>query len=297
MSKELIQEQLELEEIIMEKQEIGLKRYLTQITDTINFEFKRTGKTFIIMLIVYFAIFSLNLLIYELQEAAGVELPEETINYIEGYFGFFGLLIIISTATFGGSIIAEDFQKQTGNLLFPKISKSRLLIGRVISRYALNAILIIFYYILVAIITNYKYGELPDTLIDSMGWALFYTFMLFTFVIFMSSINKSKSAAIIVSILLFLIGFNIIEMVLMVTRTGIEPLFIPTYYENIIEASLDMPDPRFEEVTFGPHGDNVEFKRWLTPSTAGAFIGMSLFSVLLLIAAFFFYKRRQSKNE
>ena len=60
MSKELIQEQLELEEIIMEKQEIGLKRYLTQITDTINFEFKRTGKTFIIMLIVYFAIFSLN---------------------------------------------------------------------------------------------------------------------------------------------------------------------------------------------------------------------------------------------
>jgi len=298
MSKELIQEQLELEEIIMEKQEIGIKRYLTQITDTINFEFKRTGKTFIIMLIVYFAIFSLNLLIYELQEAAGVELPEETINYIEGYFGFFGLLIIISTATFGGSIIAEDFQKQTGNLLFPKISKSRLLIGRVISRYALNAILIIFYYILVAIITNYKYGELPDTLIDSMGWALFYTFMLFTFVIFMSSINKSKSAAIIVSILLFLIGFNIIEMVLMVTRTGIEPLFIPTYYENIIEASLDMPDPRFEKVGFGPHGESdVEFKRWITPSTSGAFIGMSLFSVLLLIAAFFFYKRRQSKNE
>ncbi len=298
MSKELIQEQLELEEIIMEKQEIGLKRYLTQITDTINFEFKRSWKTFIIMLIVYFAIFSLSLLIYELQEAAGVELPEETINYIEGYFGFFGLLIIISTATFGGSIIAEDFQKQTGNLLFPKISKSRLLIGRVISRYALNAILIIFYYILVASITNYKYNELPDTLIDSMGWALFYTFMLFTFVIFMSSINKSKSAAIIVSILLFLIGFNIIEMVLMVTRTGIEPLFIPTYYENIIEASLDMPDPRFEEVTFGPHrADEVEFKRWLTPSTSGAFIGMSLFSVLLLIAAFFFYKRRQSKNE
>jgi len=299
MSKELLQEQLELEEIIMEKQEIGLKRYLTQITDTINFEFKRTWKTFIVLLIVYFAIFSLYLLIYELQKSAGVELPDEPIDYLGSYFGLFGILIVISTATFGGSIIAEDFQKQTGNLLFPKISKSRLLIGRVISRYALNAILIIFYYILVASITSLEYGELPDKLIDSMGWALFYTFMLFTFVIFMSSINKSKSAAIIVSILLFLIAFNIIEMVLLMTRTGIEPLFIPTYYENIITASLDMPDTRYEIDEFGDPDDksNPEFKRWLTPSTSGALIGMITFSVVLLTAAYLLYKRRQSKSE
>ena len=298
MSKELIQEQLELEEIIIEKQEIGLKRRITQITDTINFELKRTKKTFIVMLIVYFAIFLLNLLINELREAAGVELPDLAVNYIEGYFGFLGMLIIISTATFGGSIIAEDFQKQTGNLLFPKISKSRLLIGRVISRYALNAILIIFYYILVASITINKYGYIIDTFLDSMGWALLYTFMIFTFVIFMSSINKSKSAAIIVSILLLLIAFRIIESVLRFTGTGIEPLFIITYYESIITASLDMPDPRYVMDSFGPPGeDNPEFKRWLTPSISGALIGMALISVAFLIAAFIFYKRRQSKNE
>ncbi|MFW9899636.1 MAG: ABC transporter permease [Candidatus Thorarchaeota archaeon] len=298
MSTELIQEQLDLDQIITEKQTIGLKRYITQITDTINFEFKRTWKTFLIMLIVYLSIFLLNLLIYELEVAAGVELPEEPIDYIEGYFGFFGILIIISTATFGGGIIAEDFQKQTGNLLFPKISKSRLLIGRIISRYSLNSILIVFYYIIIGIITNYKYGEIPDTYINSMSWALLYTFMVFTFVIFMSSINKSKSAAIIISILLFLIAFNIIESILMVTKTGIEPLFIPTYYENIIEASLDMPDPRFEEVSFGsPREDNPAFKRWLTPSISGALSGMLLFSAVQLTIAYLFYKRRQSKNE
>ena len=298
MSTELIQEQLDLDQIITEKQTIGLKRYITQITDTINFEFKRTWKTFLIMIIVYLSIFLLNLLIYELEVAAGVELSEEPIDYIEGYFGFFGILIIISTATFGGGIIAEDFQKQTGNLLFPKISKSRLLIGRIISRYALNSILIVFYYIIIGITTNYKYGEIPDTYINSMSWALLYTFMVFTFVIFMSSINKSKSAAIIISIILFLIAFNIIETVLMVTRTGIEPLFIPTYYENIIEASLDMPDPRFEDISFGPPSeDNPEFKRWLTPSISAALIGMLLFSAVQLTAAYLFYKRRQSKNE
>ena len=298
MTEELIQEELEINQIIAEKQTIGIKRYFTQITDTINFEIKRTRITFIIMVFVYLGIFLLNLLLAELREAAGVELPEDSIEYIGDYFGFFGILIIISTATFGGGIIAEDFQKQTGNLLFPKISKSRLLIGRIISRYALNVILIVFYYIMVGIITYYKYQGLPDTYIISMGWALFYTFMVFTIVIFMSSINKSKSAAIIISVLLFLIAFGIIESILMFTRTGIEPLFLPTYYENIIEASLDMPDPRFETVSFGrPGSNNPEFKLWLTPSIPAAIIGMSFFSFLQLTAAYLLYKTRQSKNE
>ena len=298
MSTELMQEQLVTEQNNIEKKKIGMKRYVTQIIDTISFEIKRTWKTFVLLLIVYFAIFLLNFLIFEIREAQRVELPEETIDYIDNYFGFLGILIIISTATFGGGIIAEDFQKQTGNLLFPKISKNRLLIGRTISRYALNAILIVFYYIMVGIITNYEYEEIPDTYINSMGWALLYTFMVFTFVIFMSSINKSKATAIIISILLFIMVFNILNTILFFTRIEIEPLFIPTYYENIIQASLDMPEPRFEDEEFGrPGQDNPTFKRWITPSIYGALIGMLLFSALQLIGAYLLYKRRQSKNE
>jgi ABC-type transport system involved in multi-copper enzyme maturation permease subunit len=283
-----------------EKEKIGLKRHFTQIYDTITFELKRTWKSFIMLLIVYFGIFLLFVILNELEEVQAVEPPEKAIDYIGGYLGMLGLLIIISTSTLGAAIIVEDFQKQTGNLLFPKISKSRLLVGRIVSRYSLNAILIIFYYILVASITNYKYQEIPDTLRESMGWALLYTFMIFSFVIFMSSISKNKATAIIVSILLLLIAFNIINSILMFTKTGIEPLFLLTYYENIITASLDMPDPRYETVSFGRPDeteDQPEFKRWLTPSASGALTGMIIFSVLLLVAAFLLYKMRQSKNE
>ncbi|MFX1258205.1 MAG: ABC transporter permease [Promethearchaeota archaeon] len=299
MSIDQNQELLEHKQTIAEKKKVGLIRRITQIIDTIKFELTRNWKSFVLMLIVYFAVFLLHLIIYELEEANGVELPEESIDYITEYFDMLGFLIIISTATFGGAIIAEDFKKQTGNLLFPKISKTRLLIGRTISRYSLNATLIIFYYTLVASITNYKYDELPDTYIDSMGWALLYTFMIFTFIIFMSSINRSKASAIIISILFLLIVFNIIRTVLMFTRIEVEPLFLLTYYENIITASLDMPDPRYEEVSFGPRDeeDPVEFKRWLTPSESGALIGMFLFSIIFLIVALLIYKKRQSKNE
>ena len=95
-----------------------------------------------------------------------------------------------------------------------------------------------------------------------------------------------------------MIAFRIIESVLLFTGTGIEPLFIITYYENIITASLDMPDPRFEMDEFGRRGgDNPEFKRWLTPSIPGALLGMTLFSIIFLTVAYLFYKKRQNKNE
>ncbi|MFX0073423.1 MAG: ABC transporter permease [Candidatus Hermodarchaeota archaeon] len=300
MSESKVQEQIIIEREFEEKGKIGLRRDFTQIYDTIIFEIKRNWKSFVILLMVFFGIFLLTLILNEIQEAQEIEPPDEAIDYIEEYFGMIGLLIIVSTATLGASIIVEDFHKQTGNLLFPKISKSRLIIARVISHYALNAILIIFYYILVASITNYKYQEIPETLYDSLGWALLYTFMIFSFIVFMSSISRNKATAIIVSILLLLIAFNIINSILMFSRTGIEPWFILTYYENIITASLDMPDPRYEDVSFGPpdpNNDRPEFRRWLTPSTSGALSGMIFFSIIFLTAAYLIYKMRQSKNE
>ncbi len=299
MLTEKNQESLIVEKVINEKEKMGIERRITQIYDTIVFEIKRYGKSFLLLIVVYAAVFILFYAINEIEYAQGVEIPEEPIDYIISYLGMFSFLIIISTATLGGSIIAEDFNKQTGNLLFPKIDKSRLLIGRTVARYALNAILVIFYYILIAVVTNSIYGEVPEVLLDSLMWALLYLFMITTFVTLMSSINKSASAAMIISILFLLIVFRLIETILMVTGIEIEPLFLPTYYYNIIEASLDMPEDRFVEVLMpsSEEGQFVEFKQWITPSTTDALNGMLIFSSIFLLAAYLIYKRRQSKNE
>lgn len=299
MSNNQIEDDKIIEKTNFQKKKMGLDRHFTQIIDTIHFEFKRYYKITIILAIVFFLIFLLNLITNEIQEIQGVEVTEDSIDYISSYLNMLDLLIIISTVTYGGSIIAEDFQKQTGNLLFPKIKKSRLLIGRIISRYTLNATLVCFYYILVASITYYKYEEVPQVLFESMDWALLYTFMLFSFVIFMSSFNKSVASSIIISIIFLLMVFNMIINILVFTRITIEPLFIITYYENIITASLDMPDPRYEDVSRPSRreGQTVEFRRWLTPSKIDAILGMSLFSSLFLIVAYIFFRMRQSKSE
>ena len=149
-------EQIETEIMLIEKQKAGLRRDLTQIGDTITFEFKRNLKSFILMLLVFLGIFIIFLIVQELQYLQDVPLQEDPIDYIISYTGMFGFMVILSAAGFAGSIIAEDFHKQTGNLIFPKISKTRLLIGRVISRYGLNAICVTFYYILIGLMTFIK---------------------------------------------------------------------------------------------------------------------------------------------
>ncbi len=296
-------EQIETDIMLIEKQKAGVRRDFTQIFNTVTFEFKRFFKNFILMLLLFLGIFIIFLVVQELQALQDVPLPEDPIDYINSYMSMFGFMVILSAAGFAGSIIAEDFHRQTGNLIFPKISKTRLLIGRVISRYALNAICVCFYYILVGVITFIKYEEIPLVLWGSMGWALLYTFMIFSFVTLMSSIMKSTAISIIVSILFMLIVFNMISMILRFAGLETEPLFIPTYYEGIITASMAMPDPRYTEIRMptGPgnqgDGEFATFLLWITPTATAALIGILFFTAIFLGLAYFMYKRRQSKSE
>lgn len=294
------QELIMLKDIDADREKAGLKRNVSQIGNTITFEFKKNLRSFIIMLIIFTSVFFLLLLISELQLAQDVALPNDPIDYVDDYLTqFFGFLIIISASLFGGSIIVEDFKKQTGNLLFPKISKTRLLIGRLTSRYTLNAICVSVYYVLVGIVTLAKYGEIPINLWASLGWALLYTFIILTFVTFMSSVMRSTSATIIVSILFLLIVFNIITMILRFAGLTMEPLFILTYYEGIISGSLAMPNPRYADILMPTPGggDPVSFTMWLTPTEPAALIGMLIYASIFLFFAYLIYQRRQSKSE
>ena len=295
------QELIIVKDMDVDRKKVGLKRNISQIGNTIAFEFRKNLKNFIIMLIIFTSVFFLLLLISELQLAQDVALPSDPIDYVDDYLTeFFGFLIIISASLFGGSIIVEDFKKQTGNLLFPKISKTRLLIGRLTSRYTLNAICVSIYYVLAGIVTFAKYSEIPINLWASLGWALLYTFTILTFVTFMSSIMRSTSATIIVSILFLLIVFNIIIMILTFAGLTMEPLFILTYYGEIISGSLAMPNPRYAELPPMPTpggGAHVTFSAWLTPTEPAALIGMLIYASLFLVFAYLIYQRRQSKSE
>jgi len=281
-----------------QRTKIGTKRSYLQIEKTIKFEFLRNGAKFISMLIMSFLIFALFLIIEIIDENQGAAVPTDPAEYFEGYLFMVSFIILIVASTFGGSIIAEDFEKNTGNLLFPKITKDRLLFGRIVARYIYAAFAVTFYYVLVAITTFIKYDGIPKVVWGSLGWSLLYTFALLSFVTLFSSFMKRSSSATIYSILIVLIVFQLLTMILMVTGVTIEPFFMLTYYANIITSWFHMPEERFMEIPFhrGPEGISENtFYSWITPSATGAIIGMLVWSAICLGIAYIVFKRRQNK--
>ncbi len=277
------------------------KKTVMQVKQTIKFEFIRNRGKFLAMVITSLSLFALNLIIELISENQGALRTEDVIEYFTGYLGMLSLLILIIGTTFGGNMIAMDFEKHTGNLLFPKITKGRLMVGRVISRYVMAAASLFMYYLPTAIITYIYFGEIPGAVWESFGWAAYYQLMVLSFVIFFSSFMKRSSGASTLSLLILLIVFNLIQMLVTVAGVTAEPFFILTYFGNIITFSFNMPEVRSVIGPIGGHGPGgaaigEDVTNWLTPSRTGAAIGMGIYTVVLLGAAYFIYRRRQNKQ-
>lgn len=278
------------------KRKTPVKRKVRQVVDTIQFEWIRNLRKTLIVMAVLLAVGILNYASNAYQYSQGVSIPDDPVQYARGYLSFFKIFVNIIGAAFGGSLIATDFEKQTGNLLFPKISRDRLLLGRVVGNYALTAACVGAYYVLVAGFTMVTYeGTVPRELAWSFGWALLYTLAILSFVTFFSSFMRSTSFTLVVSLLLLLIVFDIVAS-LVSLLVGWEPLFILTYYANILTSAMDMPEERLlEQVVPISEGQTFSIRMWLTPSVTGALVGMLVYTSICLVGAYLLFKRRQAK--
>lgn len=276
----------------------SLRRGFTQVRDTIDFELLRSKRKFVYLLIFFASIFLLYLAISEISIAfLDTVIPDDPIDYIKSYLAMIGLLILVATTAFASSIIADDYSKKTANLLFPKITKIRLLSGRFIANSILAIVTVIFYYILIAVATFIKYDTIPSVILVSLLWALLYTIMLLAFVTFLSSFMNSSSTVVVTSLLFTMMVLLLIRNLLMVTGVTIEPFFIFTYYGDIISASLAMPADRFMEMSaHGPGVTDGLFYQWVTPAATEALIGIFSFTFIFLSSAYLLFRRRTNNQ-
>lgn len=273
-------------------------RIIRQIEKTIVFDAHRNLKKLISMAVINTSFIVLFLVLNILRDNP----PTEATDYVLSYLNFFSFLILITAILFGGSIIVEDFEKQTGNLLFPKIERSRLLVGRYIARLALGSISLAIYYAEIAILTYINYETVPVVMWESLGWAIYYFHLVLSFVVLMSALLNRIATAQVASLLFMLMVFQIVPQILMFTGSTIEPLFILTYYGNIITAWFNMPVDRFKDsnpfAQMGGSGGALDrtFRSWSTPSAEGMIFGVMIYSAILLVVAFLIYRRKQAKT-
>ena len=279
-----------------------LKRTFTQILDIIRFEVVRNLKKTLLILLIFMGIFSIFFAfnIYTFSNPNNV-LPDLPRQYIQGSFlSSIALMILILAILFGSSIIVEDFEHQTGNLIFPNVTKFRLMFSRVISGFVLGSVSLVAYYLLITLDVIYEYGlsYVPIELFYSLFWSLMYYFTLLSFTVLFSSFSKSTSLVIILLLVFVLVVLNVMSVLVAFAGYTGEPIYNITFFGNIITQLLTYPASRsvsqhLNYINVKIYQKELTFFHWLSPTPIEALIFMIGYSAIFLIVSYYLYERRQ----
>ena len=165
-------------------------------------------------------------------------------------------ITVLSGIFFGGDAISGEFQNKTGYFTLPNpIRRSSIYIGKWLSAFiAASIILLIFTAITLANAAYYFPGfTIPWQFVESFLFAWFYLVAVLGFTFFFSSLFKSSSYSILITAILFLFAFTLIQT-LIAALAQIEPWFILTYGSQIIGNVLATTYPLHITTTSGAFG-------------------------------------------
>jgi ABC-2 type transport system permease protein len=274
---------------------------LSAIYHTIIFEMKKQRKK-----LYFFTAITIIIAVltgYILQLFPEYPLSSTQAEFFSGGLTFISFITLFAACLFFSGIICSEFNKKTGFIVFPKINKYKLIIGKYFGNLILVVFIVaIFYFILGLFGFLYYGGPINIRIFYSFGFAVLYVIALSSFVTLFSSFMKNVNITIITTLVILLMGFNIADQIInLIFADAFEPLYSLAYLGNLITSVLlnPFPNPRYAEFSFGGMGPpgmgggDFSFGTWATPSI---FMGTTLLLVYIvacfLLAAILF-KRRQ----
>jgi len=197
------------------------------------------------------------------------------------------LVVILSGIFFGGDAISGEFQNKTGYFLVGNpLRRSSIYVGKWIA--ALTASLIILAIYAAIAIGNgiYYFGaNLPYQFGESLIFSVLYLIAVLGFTFFFSSLFKSSSMSILVTAILFLFAFSLIQVIVS-TLAQVEPWFIITYGSGIIGNVLTDPYPTTQTVRGGFRGDTSRVFAVSIPEGIAIMVGYFVVTAVLGLLLF-----------
>jgi len=272
---------------------------LSPIYHTLIFEMKKQKKKLYFFTVI--AILIAVLTGYILQLFPDFLLSATQAEFFSGGLNFISFITLFAACLFFSGIICSEFNKRTGFIVFPKINKYKLIIGKYLGNLILVVFIVAVFYLVLGLFGFLYYGgPINIRIFYSFGFAVLYVVALSSFVTLFSSFMKNVNITIIITLVILLMGFNIADQIInLIFADAFEPLYSLAYLGNLITSVLlnPFPDPRY--ASFLPPGmssgmmGGFSFSTWVTPSI---FMGTTLLLVYIvgcfLLAAILF-KRRQ----
>jgi ABC-2 type transport system permease protein len=195
---------------------------------------------------------------------------------------------------FAGDAIAGEFESKTGFILFTNpIRKITLWTGKYLAGLLAVGLLIIFTYLVMAIILAIIYHEVPVQIFGSLGLCMLYAAAVLSLTFLFSAISKGSMGATVMTLLFIWVLSGIVELVLAMTEN-------PTWF--MISASgnsVALPYGSLRELIQGlgigggggPFGGDIG--RFGTLTIPMAIWGMLIYLIGGFVASIWISRRRQ----
>ena len=135
-------------------------------------------------------------------------------------------MIVFCAVFFGGDAISGEFQNKTGYFLVGNpVRRSSIYIGKWIAAFVASLIIMSIFTV-IAIANGFGYFGLviPNQFVEAFALTILYLVSALGFTFFFSSLFKSASMSIMVTVILLLFGFTLIDT-LLTNLVHIEPWF------------------------------------------------------------------------
>lgn len=201
-------------------------------------------------------------------------------------------VIVLSGIFFGGDAISGEFQNKTGYFSVPNpIKRSTIYIGKWLAAYIASTLILAAFTLITVGNGLYYFGGVPLEFAESLLFAAFYLAAVLGFTFFFSSLFKSSTISILVTAILFLFAFSLIQQ-LVSSLVQIEPWFILTYGSDIIGNVLTVPYPDHVITThFGPPGGGFTFTTYRATILEGLAIMGAYFGVTAILGLMLFERK------
>jgi ABC-2 type transport system permease protein len=181
-------------------------------------------------------------LITVLPPLLGNDYSEDAAEFAKGYVDWTELIILVGVVAFACSSLVSEFDKRTGLLIFPQpVKRTTYLLGKFIATMVIVAGAVCLYYIAVVFLSMAIVGEVSTLLPTSLGFAMLYALAMCSMAYMFSSALKTSTAAIILTVLLFLIVMPMVSQ--MLSMASVDPYLLISNAADAIGHSLEDPYP------------------------------------------------------
>ncbi len=199
-------------------------------------------------------------------------------------------VIVLSGIFFGADAIASESQNKTGYFSIPNpIKRSSIYLGKWLAAFtAASATFLVFTAITFGNGIFYFGSSVPVEFLESLLFSWFYLAAVISVSFLLSSLFKSSAMSILVSAILFLFAFNMMQL-LTQAFVQIEPWFIITYGAEIISNIFIVPYP-MHTLTISDAGQTITLFNATVPEGLAI---MALYIVVTIVIGLMLFKRKE----